>query len=314
MARDLSPQILWQAMMWKLRGVVATEANWRLAHRARELWQPAEMEARRGLARELAAELPSELRVDRDAGHLMIPPASIPNTDDVCGIGRAIVSEASLAVGVANGDKKFSRFRLSTHEHRAALLRIGLDRRVIALAASYLGVLPVITEADYYCSFAVEGPWTKSQLWHCDDDAGDVFKLFIHCDDVAPDDGPFEFIDPVHSRRARNAVGYRYGGYKNRVADDVMDRHVPRSEQHSVVGPAGTAFVIDTVRSFHRGSRIRDSNRRRVVTMICFTPPSSNVLPLRLAGNKAPLTEFADHFTSPLERAVLGFPLATKWI
>src|SRR5690349_12863857 len=102
MARDLSPQLPRQSVMWKLRGVLATESNWRLAHRARELWQAAEIEARRGLARELATELPRELQIDRDAGHLMLHESAIPKTDDVCAIGRTILEDASLDVGVAN--------------------------------------------------------------------------------------------------------------------------------------------------------------------------------------------------------------------
>jgi hypothetical protein len=314
MARDMSPQILWEAVKWKLRGVLATESNWRLAHRARSLWQPAEIEARRGLARELAAELPIDGRVDPAIGHRMLSPDSIPDVHEVCDIGRSIVADSSLAVGEANGKKRFSRFRLATRAQRTALLRVGLDRRVIAIAAAYLGVLPVITEADFYCSFAVEGPWTKSQLWHCDDDAGEVFKFFVYCDEVVADDGPFELIDAATSRRVRDTVGYRYGGYKNRVADEIMDRHVARADQRSIEGRRGTAFVIDTVSCLHRGSRIRDENRRRVVSMICFTPPSSIVLPRRLAAKRGPLTEFADEFTSPLERAVLGFPVATKWL
>ena len=31
--------------------------------------------------------------------------------------------------------------------------RIGLDRRLLAMVSAYLGVLPVITEADFFCSF-----------------------------------------------------------------------------------------------------------------------------------------------------------------
>ena len=205
-------------------------------------------------------------------------------------------------------------FGSRAEDERTALLRVGLDRRVLAMAASYLGFLPVISEADYFCSFPVEGSFTKSQLWHCDCDAGDVFKLFVYCDDVTVADGPFELVDPNSSRRARQTIGYRYAGRRYRVADDVMDAHVPREQQRSIVGPRGTAFVVDTVRCFHRGSRIIDKTRRRVMATICYCPPSGNTIPRRLAWTKAPLVDFAARFSSELERAALGLPLAKKWV
>ncbi len=314
MALPTSPRAWLDAVSWHLRGVFATEANRRLQFRARELWQPAEVEARRGAARDLAAELQPELAIDRNRGYLMLPASAIPAVDDVCAIGRTIIKDATTAEGVAPGQKPFFRFRLASHDERAVLLRIALDRRVLAMAAAYLGVLPVITEADFFCSFPVEGAWTKSQLWHCDDDAGDVFKVFIYCDDVASDDGPFELIDSTTSHRARQAVGYRYGGRRYRVGDDEMERHVPAQQITTILGARGTTFAVDTVRCFHRGSRIRDKQRRRVAATICYCPPSGATLPRRLVAGNAPLAEFAPSFTGELERAALGMPLARRWI
>ena len=66
----------------------------------------------------------------------------------------------------------------------------------------------------------------------------------------------------------RSAVGYRYAGRRYRVADDVMASQVSSDQTTQIRGPRGTAFVVDTVQSFHRGSRIVDKDRRRVVAMI----------------------------------------------
>lgn len=314
MSLPASPRAWLDAVSWHVRGVFATEHNRRIGFRARELWQPAEVEARRGMGRDVAAELTAELRVDPRAGHLMLMSDAIPPLDEVCSIGRSIIKGASLADGEANAQKRFSRIRVATFEERVALLRIALDRRVLAMATAYLGVLPVLSEADYFCSFPVAGPFTKSQLWHCDCDAGDVFKLFIYCDDVMDDDGPFEFIDPEASHSVRDAIGYRYAGRRYRVADDLMAAHVPSSRINTMVGPAGTAFVVDTARCFHRGSRITDPSRRRVMASVCFCPPSCLTIPRRLASAKAPLVDFASVFTMPVERAALGLPVAKKWI
>jgi hypothetical protein len=309
-----SPREWLDAVTWHVRGVFATEGTRRIGFKARELWQPAEIEARKGMGRDLGLELLPDLRVDPAAGHMMLPLGVIPALDEVCAIGRTIIDHATLADGEKTGGKSFFRIRVASYEERVALLKIGLDRRILAMAAAYLGVLPVISEADYFCSFPVAGVFTKSQLWHCDCDSSDVFKLFIYCDDVTADDGPFELIPPEPSRRARDEIGYRYAGRRYRVSDDVMAAHVPADTIRTVTGPRGTAFVVDTVQCFHRGSRITDPERRRVMATICYCPPSCVTIPRRLAASPAPLVEFAETFTSPLERAALGLPVATKWL
>lgn len=314
MALPTTPRGWYDALSWHVRGLFATEAMKRASFSVRGLWQPAEVEARKGLGRDLAIEIDPALRVDRARGYRVFADAALPRLDEVIAIGRSIVRNASLDVGVANADKKFSRIRLATRDERIALLRAALDRRVLAMAADYLGVFPVISEADYFCSFAVAGAWTKSQLWHCDEDAGDVFKLFIYCDDAAEADGPFELIDADTSARARDAIGYRYAGRRYRVADDVMAREVPASRVTTLLGPAGTAFACDTGRCFHRGSRIVDPAHRRVAATICYVPPAGARIPRRLARENAPLVAFADAFTGSLERAALGVPVARSWI
>jgi hypothetical protein len=309
-----SPRVWLGALSWHVRGLFATEANRRVAFMARELWQPAEIEARRGAARDLAAELLPELRIDPEKGFRMLPASAMPDLAEVCEIGRTIIDDASLDTGEANGNKRFSRFRLAQADQRLALLRVGLDRRLLAMAAAHLGILPVIAEADFYCSFPTDGTFTKSQLWHCDDDAGDVLKVFVYCEDVAEANGPFELVPTRQARQVRDAVGYRYAGRRYRVPDEVMDRHVASDQQVTLLGASGTSFVVDTVRCFHRGSRIVDKDRRRVVGMICYCPPSGRTLPRRLARGKAPLASFASSFPGDLEHAVLGAPIAKKWI
>ncbi|HEY0250520.1 MAG TPA: hypothetical protein VGC41_03295, partial [Kofleriaceae bacterium] len=156
MGIGLSPRAWFGAASWHARGLFATEANRRIGFRARELLQPAEFEARRAVARQLETTLLPELRI---GGFNILPRTVMPDLTAVCDAGRSVVADASLDVGVANGDKKFSRFRLASFEQRLALLRVGLDRRLIAMAAAKMGVLPVILEADFFCSFPVSPPF-----------------------------------------------------------------------------------------------------------------------------------------------------------
>jgi hypothetical protein len=245
----------------------------------------------------------------------MLPASSMPDLSTVCEIGHAKADEAAQQmVGTVPGGKTFSRFRFTDAEQVLSLLKVGLDRRLLAMATSYFGVLPVISEADFFCAFPIEGPFKKSQLWHCDHDGEHVLKVFMYCEPVADEDGPFEIVDAATSLRVRNVLGYRYAGKRYRVADDVMTRHVPEAQQVKLAGPAGTAFVADTAQCFHRGSRIRAAGHRRIAAMVCYVPPNGSKLPLRLASHRAPLIDYAKHFTSEIDRAVLGVPVSSKWV
>jgi hypothetical protein len=85
-----------------------------------------------------------------------------------------------------------------------------------------------------------------------------------------------------------------------------MDRIVPKAEQRSLLGPAGTALAVDTASCFHYGSRITKPDHRRIAAVFVYCPPSSNILPRRLAAGSAPLAHLVDRAKTPLARAVLG--------
>jgi hypothetical protein len=313
MALSISPRFVMDTVSWNIGGMFASERVRSLYYSARSFWQPAEIEARRGLARELATEVQPELVIDREIGCSILPNDKVPDVEPMCAIGRSIVDDAH-ADGVIPGGKQFSRRRVATDEQRLELLRWALDRRVLAMVSSYFGVIPVLAEADYYCSFATTGPFTKSQLWHCDGEASEVLKIFIYCDDVSIADGPFEYVDATTSARVRDELGYRYGGKRYRVSDATMDDHVPRGLQHPIEGPRNTAFIVDTCSCFHRGSRVLDPQHHRIAAVACYFPPNARLLPRRLARHDAPLASFAQHFTDGIERAALGLPLARRWI
>lgn len=302
---------LFDGLSWHVRGVFATEANRRLGFWARDLWQPAEVNARRGLARELATELDPDLTFDTERGHRVLAPEKLPELQELC--GSISLSASATANGAIPGGKQFSRNKFAGPEQMEMLVRIALDRRLVAMTAAYFGVVPVLADVDIYRAVPVTGPFTKSQLWHCDDDSARVLKIFIYCDAVTEDDGPFELIEPEASREVRRAIGYRFAGRRYRVQDDEMDALVPKTAQQAMLGPRGTAFAVDTVACFHRGSRITKPGRHRVAAIICYCPPSSTKLPRRLAWANAPLTGFASLAKTETDRAVLGLPMARRW-
>lgn len=296
----LNVRSLVDAVSWQVRGPFAFSPLRELGFAVRELFQLPEVRARRAIAR----TLDTDLAIDRERGFVELGPVS--TFDELCTIGSSI---ASGSVGTQIGGKEFFRARFSTDDERAPLLRAALDRRVLGAVARYLGTLPVIYEADYYCSVAHGPPWSKSQLWHCDDDGVRVVKLFIYCEDVTNDNGPFELVDAGHSAVARRAVRYRYAGRRYRVSDVAMDAHVARTDQLALQGPRTSGFLIDTSSCFHRGSRIVSEDQRRIAAIVTYVQPSARRLPLRLRDRTSPLVRFAPRFQDPIERAVLGHPL-----
>lgn len=290
-----------EAVSWQVRGPFAVSPIREIGFAARELFQLREVRARKAMARELQ----SDIAIDRERGYVRLGPDWL--FDELCAVGSSI---AGTSAGTQMGGKEFFRARFSTEDDRMILLRAALDRRVLGAIARYLGTLPVIFEADYYCSVPHGPPWTKSQLWHCDDDGVRIVKLFIYCEDVTSDNGPFELVDARQSALARRAVRYRYAGRRYRVSDAAMDAHVPRRDQLAFEGARASSFLIDTSRCFHRGSRIAAKNQRRVAAIVTYVQPSARRLPLRLKDRTSPLVQFAPRFSDPIHRAVLGEPVA----
>ena len=295
---------------WQVRGAFATEANRRVGFWARSLCQPAEVLARKRWAKELESELAPALRVPDADGHMRLPASGIPSVREICDAGRSIAQATLHSSMKAPAGKSFHRNRLAEGENLAALLRVALDRRMIAMAATYLGVVPVLADVDFFMSLSSAKPWSKSQLWHCDDDAPRQLKVFVYCDDVDEENGPFEMISAADSHRVRTAIKYRYAGRRYRVSDELMDEHLPRKNQLSIRGPRESSFVVDTARCFHKGSRIVEPGRWRMVAVMLYCTPNGAKLPLRLASRPGPFATLANEHTGDLERAVLGRPIA----
>jgi hypothetical protein len=297
---------LLETISWHARGPFAVSPIRDIGFAAREWFQPREVQTRRKMVAELLASARPYVEIDPAHGYARLPHGNPAALDDLCATGSKI---AGPTVGVVLGGKEFFRRRFSRDEELEVLLRAALDPRLLATVAKYLGELPVISDADYYCSVPYGPPWSKSQLWHCDDDGARIVKLFIYCEDVTAENGPFEFIDATHSARARAGVGYRYAGRRYRVDDASMSEHVASTDQLAIEGPRATAFLVDTAHCFHRGSRIVAKDRRRVAAIVCYCPASGRKLPLRLARGTAPLARFAAMFTDRFQRAALGLPV-----
>jgi hypothetical protein len=301
-----------EMMSWQIRGIVASDTLRPYMFALRDLAQQKEVAARTKWAATIAGE-PRSATLDTSVGFATDPFAGVIDLSAVCRLGQELARKAGEN-GTAGG-KAFHVNQMLPSDPAAieTMLAVALHPEVLRCVTAYLGVVPVLGDMDFFCSLPTPDgkAFSKSQLYHCDDTSLTQVKFFVYADEVGEHDGPLQAIDKQRSQRVRDLVGYRYGGRASRVSDATMDAHVPAGDQHSFVGPGGTSMLVDTARCFHRGSRIRHADRRRMVAVFQYVPPNCTQLPLRLTSG-APYLKLATHGMSPLARAVLGEPATAQ--
>lgn len=192
-----------------------------------------------------------------------------------------------------NTGKAFFRERLDEEAlaRHPAFVDMALSLPVLASAAAAMGQVPHFESVDIIESIPGTGAAAASQLWHYDVNDERIVKLFVYLEDCGPENGPFTFIEAGPSQRVTSAVGHY-------VPDEAISQHVPASQWRTVEGPAGTAFLIDTGRCYHFGSRCTS---RRVAFIATYSSglkfmPRSRLWPHLLHGRTL----------DPLQRAVCG--------
>lgn len=139
------------------------------------------------------------------------------------------------------------------------LLRFALDPRVVATAATYLGVLPVLDGIYLWYSpnERLSSDRNSSQLFHIDPTGYRELKMFVHIDDVSADSGPLTIVPAPASRRLYPFFAHDTGS----IRDEEVERIVGRDCIVPLTGPKGTVSGADTSTCFHFGSRRGTRNR-----------------------------------------------------
>ncbi len=230
---------------------------------------------------QVAAEIASAAAValTRDAGYAVCPPGTFADVPAIVDAARDVVAHVDLEEKRAKANKPFlmKLLKAETLADDEPILRFALRRDIIATAARYLGVVPILQYANVlYSSHTADEP-AKSQLYHCDSDEAEQVKVFVLCEDVTRDTGPLTFLPASQSQVIRDRVQYRY---KTRLSDDAVREAAGGPLQEiALTGPAGTTAFLDTSRCFHYGSRFGDKSARRVVVMLQYITPLAFILP-----------------------------------
>lgn len=143
------------------------------------------------------------------------------------------------------------------------ILDIALHDELLAAVCDYLGQAPRLFNVALW--WTPPNETTKgSQLFHYDHRDTRQAKLFLNINDVDMETGPLHFLPARKSQRVNSSVGYS----QDRYTDEEVFAAVDPSDVVQTIGPAGSAFVVDTARCLHYGSR---SNKYdRMVLMVSF--------------------------------------------
>jgi hypothetical protein len=170
-------------------------------------------------------------------------------------------------------------------DNRSIFVRFASQPDVVDLVAAYFGEAPYLSYVALDLSENVDGELSMSQLWHRDHDDTKVVKLFVYLTDVDSElNGPFNFIPPEPSARI-NAIEATH------LADDKVFLRVPRDAVIRVTASAGAAFLVDTGRCYHMGSRVAPGRYRLMYTASYISRPAIYPNFLNTIAIKEPLSE-----------------------
>jgi len=161
---------------------------------------------------------------------------------------------------------------------RDPFVRFALDRRIIDIAGSYLGMYLKLQALRAMKTVVVqEGQAaTQSQLWHRDPDDNRLCKVFVYLHDVLEEStGPFMYV-------AGSQPGGRWGNVfpqlrpftpgNPRITDEVLSAQVPAAHLKMCTGKAGTIIFVDTV-GLHKGGYSTARSRFTFLTSFCSAIP-----------------------------------------
>ena len=152
-------------------------------------------------------------------------------------------------------------------EHRS-LIDIAVHDELLAAVTAYLGQVPRLYNLMLWWS-PVNQSQQGSQLYHYDHRDSRQAKLFLNLNDVTLESGPLHFLRASDSVKVDDKVGYQQGRY----SDDDVYSAVSREDVMAATGEAGTAYIVDTARCLHYGSR--GNSRDRFILMASFARVNS---------------------------------------
>ncbi|HEU5067770.1 MAG TPA: hypothetical protein VFT61_06260 [Sphingomicrobium sp.] len=169
-------------------------------------------------------------------------------------------------------------------------VQLAVHEPVLRIAAGYFRDAPLLDYVYLLHSTFKPGPYRVSQLWHKDYDDTRILKLFVYLTDCENDaDGPFTFLPADISRK----IGFSLHSHRSDEALGIKDLDKAAISWRS---KKLSAFLVDTSRCYHMGSRVQDGHERLLYMAAYATYPKYNGRPtvrFRLDGTESPIQRIA---------------------
>jgi hypothetical protein len=140
---------------------------------------------------------------------------------------------------------RLAEYGLNDIVHCPHLLALANDSRLLALATSYIGCKPTISQLGVRWSFPRAGLGSDLQTFHRDSEDWRYFKVIVYLTDVGPGDGPHVYVRGTHKTRAPMRLHLQTDG---EVSEQYGDERLIVA-----MGERGFAFAVDTA-GVHKGA------------------------------------------------------------
>ena len=137
--------------------------------------------------------------------------------------------------------------------------------KAIALAAKYLGQMPLIESVSFIYSPPIDGTQLiAAQGWHLDREQKSKLKIFLSPYEVSVASGPTTLMPLRHS------LGKKYPNFPAYFDDaEAMAAGIPVDEKVQLLNDVGELYMADTSKLFHYGARHQTMPRFLVIISYC---------------------------------------------
>ena len=226
---------------------------------ARYAGEPRHFMRRRELGARLTADAP--FVIPRELGYAEFSSTTFTSTNALVRVGRDIQARAQRTSAAPAAQKQYFRNIMTAADLLAypAILELALNRRLLGSLSSYFGFVPELCSVGLMLSTPSEKR-VGSQHGHFDSQDSHHVKVIVAVNDVAPENGPFEFLPADRSKCLRKTHGLEFG-FGGRFEDrDLFALYSPEQFVKMTV-QAGDGMIVDTSNCLHFGSRVERGSR-----------------------------------------------------
>jgi hypothetical protein len=243
-----------------------------------------------------------DTRMNREEGYVILQPESLPGVNDIIQLSLRLFEEkkrkleASIGPDTELHAKKWAFLRsVLTNQDLAQhpeIVDFALSDGLLSLVTNYLGTIPHLNRVDLLYSVSHGGDEAiSSQIYHLDPEGRRQAKLFLNLRDIGADEGPFTFIPAAASARIVKTIKRRRS--ENDDTELAMGRYLDAElaqvggldKAISVMGPTGSAVLVDTSRCLHCGSRVKPGTYRLCLyVQYCSSREHGNLFDVKRHG------------------------------